>query len=399
MNSTAATSSSWQRLLADCDEELTILEDQALRRRLMVVDAIQGVCLHMEDREMINWCSNDYLGLSAHPVLFQAATEAAAEWGLGARASRLLSGSTRWHEILEQGLARHFNAEAAIVFPSGYQANLGALSTLLGPKDIVFVDRLSHASLLDAARATQAAFRVFRHNDADHLAHLLKSSTRFRRRLIVTEGLFSMDGDQPPLLELIRLSEDHQALVFLDDAHGAFVLGSQGRGTPEYQGVSHSSLIYMATLGKALGCQGGFVVGPESLIELLRNRARTFLYTTALAIPLAAAAAAALEMIQGPCELRVRLAQRVQQLHLRLQALGFHTGAKDHIVPLVLGSPRRALSAAKALWQQGIWAPAIRPPTVPKGSARLRLSLTALHTSEQIEALASSLQRVLSDAP
>ena len=203
---------------------------------------------------------------------------------MGARASRLLAGSTRWHTRLEASLAAWFGSEAAIVYPSGYQANLGTLGALCSSRDIIFVDRLAHASLVDAARATRATLRVFRHNDPAHVAALLARAGGARRRFIVTEGVFSMEGDRAPLAELAELAESHDAMVYVDDAHGAFVVGATGRGTPEAAGLPQARFLYMGTLGKALGCQGGFVVGPTPLIELLRNRARTFIYTTALAV-------------------------------------------------------------------------------------------------------------------
>lgn len=236
---------------------------------------------------MVTWCSNDYLGLSLHPRVIRAACEAAQRWGVGARASRLLAGSTALHAKLEAQLAACFGAEAAIVFPSGYLANLGTISALLGPEDVVLVDRLAHASLIDACRASRARLRVFRHHDVEQVASLLSRSTTARRRMVVTEGVFSMDGDRAPLAQLADVVNAHDALLYLDDAHGAFVLGATGRGSPEAAGVAHGSMIYMGTLGKALGSQGGFVVGSKALVDFLRNRARHFIYATALATPVA----------------------------------------------------------------------------------------------------------------
>ena len=392
----ALHASARDRLVAECVETLRSLEDTGLLRRLTSIDAVDGPRVWIDGRELVNWCSNDVLGLSTHPGLAEAAAEATAEWGVGARASRLLSGTTSWHTRLEDALAAWFGAEAAIVFPSGYQANLGTLGSLLVSQDAVFVDRLAHASLLDAARATRAAFRVFRHNDPAHVQVLLSRAPKARRRFIITEGVFSMDGDRAPLEELIGIAESHDATVYVDDAHGAFVLGASGRGTPEAAGVSHERILYMATLGKAVGCQGGFVIGPRPLIEFLQNRARAFIYTTALAVPVVAAACGALRVLREEPQRRERLQALAKRLHERLAPLQRHFVERtaSHIVPVVVGEARRALGLAAALWERGIWAPAIRPPTVPEGTARLRLSLTALHTEQQIDALARALQEL-----
>ncbi|MBI2495457.1 MAG: aminotransferase class I/II-fold pyridoxal phosphate-dependent enzyme, partial [Candidatus Omnitrophica bacterium] len=266
---------------------------------------------------------------------------------------------------------------------------------LLASQDAVFIDRLAHASPFDAARASRATLRVFHHNDTAHLAALLSRASKARRRVVVTEGVFSMEGDCAPLEELLDVAQTHQALVYVDDAHGAFVLGKTGRGTPEAAGVSHERLIYMGTLGKAVGCQGGFVVGPRLLIDFLHNRARTFIYTTALAVPIAAAAVEALRLLKGEPQRRERLRQLTERLHERLaplQPVSRVRALPSHIVPFVVGEARQALELAQALWERGIWAPAIRPPTVPEGTARLRLNVTALHTEAQIDALAGALR-------
>jgi 8-amino-7-oxononanoate synthase len=382
------------RLLAELSEELGELRAQGLGRRLICLEAVEGPCVRIDGRTVVSWCSNDYLGLSTHPALAQAAARAAAEWGVGARASRLLAGTTRWHAELEERLAAWFRAEQAIVFPTGYQANLGALGALLGSQDAVFIDRLAHASLVDAARATRASFQVFRHQDVGHLTALLARAPAARRRLIVTEGVFSMDGDPAPLKDLVEAAESHDALVYLDDAHGAFAAGPTGRGSPEAVGLAHERVLYMGTLGKALGCQGGFVIGPKTFIELLHHRARTFIYTTALAVPVAAAAVAALDVLAREPAHRERLWDRVARLREWMAAqLGSDTFVESQIVPVVVGTAEAALALAERLWEQGIWAPAIRPPSVPQRTARMRLSVTALHTDEQIDALVRALQK------
>ena len=400
----SSSSSARDRLLTELAAQLRDLDAQDLLRRLTVVEAAEGPRVWIGGRELTAWCSNDYLGLCAHPRVIQAAAHACGAWGLGPRASRLLAGTSVWHARLEAALAEWFGAEAAIVFPSGFLANLGALGALLDAGDTVFMDRLCHASLFDAVRLTRATLRVFRHCDLDDLAALLARPGQQRtragagRRMIITEGVFSMDGDLAPLELLTALADRHDALVYVDDAHGAFALGPRGRGAPDAAGVAHERLLYMATLGKALGCQGGFVIGPDPLIRFLHNRARSFLYSTALAVPVAAAAVEALRVAAEEPQRRQRLAAVSAHLHSRLQPLlspSSPSPVPSHIVPVMCGESRHALEVFHALWEQGIWAPAIRPPTVPDGTARLRVSVTALHTAAQADALADALHAIL----
>lgn len=379
------------RWLGEFQAELHHLDAEHLRRRLVTMESLDGPVARVQGRDVVCWCSNDYLGLAAHPRLAEAAADAARHWGVGARASRLLAGTTRWHTQLEQQLAAWFGADDAIVFASGYLANLGALGALLSPEDLVVADRLVHASLLDAARHSGATVRVFRHNDPTHAAEILgRARAGARRRLLVTEGVFSMDGDRAPLGALLEAAEAHDAMVYLDDAHGAFVAGAAGRGSPEAAGIAHERFIYMGTLGKALGAQGGFIVGAQVLMDYLRNRARTFIYATALAIPVAAAACEALRVMEDEPQRRSALQAKALRLCQRLPR-PWTPASASHIVPIVVGDAKRALALADRLWEQGIWTPAIRPPTVPRGTARLRVSLTAAHTDAQVDDLARAL--------
>lgn len=415
----ASPRASLHPLYADLQNDLDGLRDRQLLRALAIVEDIRGAEVRIHGRWLVTWCSNDYLGLSLHPRVIRAAADAARRWGVGARASRLLAGTTALHAQLESELAAFFGTESALVFASGYLANLGTLTTLLQPEDTVYLDRLCHASLVDACRASRARLRVFAHQDAEHLSTLLKrprpapSHTRGRGRcLVVTEGVFSMDGDRAPLNPLLDVARDHDAILYVDDAHGAFVLGPTGRGSPEAAGLTHQDFLYMGTLGKALGAQGGFVVGPRTLIDALVNRARPFIYATALAVPVAAAALEALAVIQEEPALRTRLSQRVERLHERLNTLPFRghnvgnssrtqygvPGKKSHIVPILVGSAQAACALSAALREQGIWAPAIRPPTVPANTARLRLSVTALHTDAHVDQLVQTLQQELRHA-
>lgn len=370
---------------------MRVLQDRDLLRRLTTVEAVRGAEVRVDGRWLVSWCANDYLGLSLHPAVVRAAAEAAARWGVGSRASRLLAGSTAVHEQLEDELAEFFGVEAALVFASGYLANLGTLSALLGSGDVVLVDRLAHASLIDACRASRATLRVFPHNDVAALSRLLARlprraiAGRRGRRLVVTEGVFSMDGDRAPLAALLDAVQRHEASLYVDDAHGACVLGETGRGSPEEAGVPHDALLYMGTLGKALGAQGGFVAGPKPLIELLQNRARTFIYATALAVPVAAAALEALRIVREDPLPRAMLRRNIEHLHARLGV------SRSHIIPVVVGTARRAVELSAELLARGILAPAIRPPTVPEGTARIRLSVSALHTEQQLDQLADAL--------
>jgi 8-amino-7-oxononanoate synthase len=381
------------QLRAELSAELAALAQRGLLRRVRRVDAVRGASVRIGGRSVVCWCSNDDLGLSAHPAVTQAAASAATQWGVGARASRLLAGTTACHEQLEAALASWYGAEDAVVFASGYRANLGTLGALGGPKDTILIDRLAHASLVDAARATRAKLRVFRHNEVGHVRRLLAAGQGPGRRLIVTEGLFSMDGDAAPLRELVEVAEAFGALVYVDDAHGAFVRGRRGRGSCEAEGVALERVVYMATLGKALGSQGGVVVGPGTLTSVLRNRARTFIYSTGLSVPAAAAAMAALEVADREPERRQRLWEHSAELARLLAEAGCGPLPRDasHIVPVMLGSAARAMEVGAGLWRAGIWAPAIRPPTVPQGTSRLRLSLTADHTREHLRHLAKVL--------
>ncbi len=387
------------RLLAALSDDLTALAQAGLRRQCTTIDAFDGVVARVGGREIVCWCSNDYLGLAAHPRVIEAAAGAAAAFGVGGRASRLLGGTTAWHARLEEALATFFGAEAAVVFASGYLANLGALTALLGAQDAVFLDRLAHASLIDAVRMSRARLRVFPHQDVDRLGRLLASAAGARRRVVVTEGVFSMDGDVTPVDRLAEVARRYDALVYLDDAHGAFVLGPTGRGTPEAHGMPHDGFLYMGTLGKALGAQGGFLIGPRTLIDALHHRARPFIYATALAVPVAAAATTALQVIQDEPQWRQALQERVARLRQLLRPLRAlpHVTIPEatHIVPIIVGDTARAIRLAERLWAQGHWAPPIRPPTVPARTARLRLSLSACHTTAQLEELTAVLQASL----
>ncbi len=367
------------------EHELAELADQHLLRRLRLVESATGPLVTIAGRQAILMASNDYLGLAAHRRLKQAATEAIARYGVGAGASRLVSGTLPPHRDLEAALARFKGTEAALTFGSGYLVNLGLIPALAGPGDLILADRLCHASLLDGCRLSGAEFRVYRHGDLAHLDQLLSRRPARRAVLIVTDGVFSMDGDLAPLPGLLDLAERYEARLLVDDAHGTGVMGKEGRGTAEHFGVEARLPVQMGTLGKALGAAGAYVAGPGSLIEYLVNRARSFIYTTAPPPAIAAAAVAALEVVEREPARRARLWANRARLHGGLAALGFTLGPSESpIIPVLVGEAEPALALAERLWEHGVLAPAIRPPTVPKGTSRIRLTITSEHSPEQI---------------
>jgi len=347
---------------------------------------IQGV-------PFINFASNNYLGLATHPRVKQAAIDAIQRWGTGATGSRLLSGTSEAHVRLEEALAAFKRTEAAVTFPSGYQANIGMIPALAGPDDIVFLDRLAHASLVDGARMARAALRVFAHNDMDDLEKCLKRYTTKGQRWIVTESVFSMDGDRAPLKDLVALAQTRGAHTYVDEAHGTGVWGPEGRGWINAQGVERQVDVCMGTLSKALGGTGGFICGSRELIAWAHNRCRSFIYSTALPPACAAAAVAALDVVREEPERR----EKLFRLSARLRR-GLNLPGEGPIVPLIVGGEKETLALAQHLRAGGVFAPAIRPPTVPKGTARLRFSLTADHTENDVDRVLEILEKSLRKA-
>ncbi|RYD90112.1 MAG: 8-amino-7-oxononanoate synthase, partial [Sphingobacteriales bacterium] len=341
---------------------------------------------------LINFCSNDYLSLAAHPKLQEAFTQAARQYGFGSGASHLVCGHSAPHQALEEELAAFTGRPRALVFSSGYAANLGVITTLLTRQDAMFEDRLNHASLIDGGLLSGAKFERFKHNDAQDLALRLEKSSA-RHKLVAVDGVFSMDGDSAPLADLAEVSQRHHAWLMVDDAHGFGCIGPTGGGSLNAAGITPAQVpIYMATLGKALGCAGAFIAGSDDLIECLIQFARTYIYTTALPPALAAATSAALQLVQSEPERRAQLQARIEQFTAGAQARSLHLSpSKTAIQPLILGDNTRALAWQQALAARGFWVGAIRPPTVPKGSARLRITLTSGHTPTQVEHLLDTL--------
>src|SRR5581483_5117816 len=376
--------------LAWLTAELEDLRQRHLLRGLSDFETAPEPEIVYQGRKYLLLASNNYLGLATDPRVLNAAADAMRRYGASTAASRLVSGSTVLHRELESELAALKGTEAAIVFSSGYLANLGTIGALVGPGDVIFCDRLNHASIVDAAFLSRARLIVYHHADPDHLADLLERHTG-RRRLIVTDSVFSMDGDLAPLPALCDLAERWGCMLMVDEAHATGVLGARGAGAVELMGVRGRVPIVMGTLSKALGSVGGFVAGGRRPIDFLRNRARTFMFDTALAPSAVGAAVAALRVARADEERRAWLRRLVAVLHEELVALGYEVLPPDAaILPVLVGDSETALDLALALRERGVWAPAIRPPAVPRGTARVRVTLMATHTEAHLERAVSA---------
>lgn len=381
--------------LAWIDRELAALADQGLHRRAAVRSGRQGVRLVIDGCQLASFGSNDYLGLAADPRLAAAAAAAAAEEGWGSGASPLISGRSQAHARLEEALARFEQTEAALVFASGFAANSGTIAALVGPGDVVFTDRKNHASLLDGCRLSRADVRAYPHGDWQRLDQLLARSRAAGRRLIVTDSLFSMDGDLAPIVELADVAERHGAILLIDEAHATGVFGQLGRGVAEHLGVLDRVHVRVGTLSKALGSAGGFVAGRRSLVEWLVNRARSYVFSTAGPAAAVAAASAALEIVAGEPHRRQVVLARAEELRAELVGRGWDIGGSEsQIIPLIVGQPDRAVRLAAGLRGRGLFVPAVRPPTVPDGEACLRISLSFAHTPEMIARLLEALSEL-----
>lgn len=375
--------------------QLAALDEQALLRRRRTVEDPCGPRVRVDGRLMLAFCSNDYLGLAAAPELTEALREGATRWGVGSGASHLVSGHYQVHEILEARLAELVGRPRALYLSTGYMANLGIASALVGRGDALFADRLNHASLVDGARLTRADVHRYPHGDLTALARLLEAS-RARRKLILTDAVFSMDGDIAPLPELLELAKRHDAWLVVDDAHGFGVLGPRGAGTAAHFGLPDTwRLVYVGTLGKAAGVAGAFVAGDEAVVETILQSARPYLFTTGSPPALAHTLLASLDLIAQGAARRAHLAELITALRNALPLSRWTLlPSPTPIQPVVIGDNAETLRVARALWDQGLWVPAIRPPTVPKGSARLRISLSAAHTLEDVAHLADALLRL-----
>ncbi|MCC6544455.1 MAG: 8-amino-7-oxononanoate synthase [Nitrospirae bacterium] len=371
--------------------ELRELKDSHLLRVLKRVDSAQSSRIIIEGKEYINLCSNDYLGLADHPSLKEAVIESVKKYGTGAGASRLVSGNMELHETLEGATAQFKGTEDALLFNSGYMANTGIIQALASEGDAIFSDELNHASIIDGCRLSKAKVFIYRHKDAGHLRSLIMQTTEkgnraYRRRIAVTESVFSMDGDIVPLNDIVKVIEEFEGILIVDDAHATGVLGRSGRGSFEHFGVNNSSHIQMGTYGKALGSFGAYAAGTSLLKNYLINKARTFIYTTALPPSVMAASIAALRILQNDEELLEVLWVTTRLFRDGLSALGYNTmQSETPIIPIYVGDTEKALRFSQRLFDEGIYAAPIRPPTVPEGGCRIRTTVTAAHSLEDIE--------------
>ncbi len=377
------------------EQELSLLEQKRLFRRVKTIDSHNGPRVTIQGREMLLLCSNDYLGLANHTALRQAAMQAMERYGFGSGASRLVSGTSSVHCSLENRLALFKGTEAALVFNSGYAANTGIIPAITGTGDVILSDSLNHASIIDGCRLSKAEVRVYRHKDMGQVEIFLKKDLKARRRLIVTDGVFSMDGDIAPLKDLVSLSEKYNAILMVDDAHGAGVLGRTGRGTVEHFGLSDRVPVQMGTLGKAFGSFGAYAAGSNGLINMLVNQARSFMYSTALPTSVCAASLAAIDIVEHDSERRDRLWKNRSRFVDGLKSIGINTGdSETPIIPVIIGDSDRALKASEKLFEYGIYAPAIRPPTVPADTARIRTTVTAAHSGDDIDSALDIFRRL-----
>lgn len=373
--------------------ELARRDASGLRRRLRSIDSPQDPWVTLDGRRVLMLCSNNYLGLANHPGLVEAVAAAARDAGVGAAASRLISGSMRAHGELEERLAAFKNTEAALLFNSGYHANVGVIAALVGPEDTVLSDELNHASIIDGCRLSRARAQVYRHLDLDQLEAGLRLPAR--RKLVVTDSVFSMDGDIAPLPGICDLAARYGAMVMVDEAHATGVLGATGAGVVELHGVRDRVTVQMGTLGKALGCFGAFVAGQRQVIDLLLNTARSFVYTTALPPAIVAAAAAALTLVETEPERRGQTLANAARLRAGLQRLGYVVPADETpIVPVMIGDPVETMSQCDQLLAEGIFVQGIRPPTVPAGTARLRATTMATHEPGDIDSALNAIARL-----
>ena len=377
--------------LDDLSTELQSRRDQGLYRQCRVVDGKQSVELTVDGEKMLAFCSNDYLGLAADPRLAEAATHAIKNAGVGAGAAHLISGHMRAHHDAELALADWLGYERVLLFSTGYMANLGVIASLLSSNDCVIQDKWNHASLIDAAKLSGAQLKRYQHADMASLERQL--TTEAERKLIATDSVFSMDGDIAPLTQMVALSQQYAAPIMLDEAHGIGVLGEQGRGAAHAAGLNANDVpILMGTLGKAFGVAGAFVAASHDVIEMLIQSARSYIYTTAMPAAMASTVQASLEIVREEQWRRDHLQTLVQQFREGVQSLGLSLmSSTTPIQPVVLGDAHRALAWSQRLRELGLWVPAIRPPTVPLDTARLRFTFSAAHSTAHVERALESL--------
>jgi glycine C-acetyltransferase len=367
-------------------QEIDGLKEQGLYNRIRTIGSAQGAWLTVDGKNVLNFCSNNYLGLANHPKIVEAAKEATKQYGVGPAAVRSIAGTMDLHVQLEQRLAKFKGAEDVITFQSGFTANLGTISALVGKEDVVFSDRLNHASIIDGCRLSGAKIIPYEHNDPGALEDVIKDNlSNFRRALIVTDGVFSMDGDIAPLPDLYEVARKYDILFMVDDAHGEGVLGKGGRGIVDHFGLHGKVDIEVGTMSKAFGVVGGIVAGDKVIIEWLRQRGRPFLFSSAVTAPDAAACLAAVDLLEGSTELVDKLWSNAKYFKAEMKNLGFDTGVSETpITPVMLGEAPLAQQFSRALFEEGVFAMAIGFPTVAKGKARIRVMISAAHDNDDL---------------
>lgn len=378
--------------------ELNDLKKRGLIRQFNTITDIRGSQVKINDRWYTSFCSNDYLGLLQHARVRHAAKKIISKLGVGSGASRLMSGTFLYHKLLEQEIARFKKAHDALLFTSGYAANLGVITTVIKEADIIFCDELNHASLIDACRLTKARLCVYKHCDSKGLEKLLILNKKFKktRKYIITDSIFSMDGDAAPLKGIVKLAKKYNATTIVDEAHGTGVLGKHGRGLAEHLGVENKIDISIGTLSKALGTMGGFVTGSRNFISYIRSKSRPFIFTTALPAGVCAASIEGLRVLRGKFSLREKLWSNTNYIKRKLSNLELDMrGSESPIIPIMIGDAKKTLKIAQYLWNKGLFAPAIRPPTVPEGESRLRITITAVHNRKELDLLVRCLKKVI----
>lgn len=376
-------------------KEIEELRSQGCYREMRTVEGEQGSSVIMDGKRVVMLSSNNYLGLANHPRLKKASIDATLSYGTGSGASRLISGNMEIHQTLEKELAQFKGTERALLFNSGYQANIGAIPALAGEGDLILSDELNHASIIDGCRLSKATVRVYEHINMDSLEGILKRSSKFKRRLIVTDSLFSMDGDIAPLPDIVGLAEKYSALVMVDDAHGTGVLGEKGKGIIEHFGLWGRVPIQMGTLSKALGSFGAFIAGNQDLIDYLVNKARSLIYTTALPPSVCASSLAAMKILEEKPQLIGQLRENSLYFRKGIKELGYSIpDSETPIIPLILGDPERTMGIVRSLFDEGVFVQGIRPPTVPDGTSRLRITLMATHTKEELDLSLRAFERI-----
>lgn len=368
-------------------QELETLKEQGLYNRIRTIGSGQGAWLIVDGKKVLNFCSNNYLGLANHPALVQAAQEAMKKYGVGPAAVRTIAGTTDLHVELERRLAKFKGAEEVITFQSGFNANLGTIPALVGKEDVIFSDRLNHASIIDGCRLSGARIVAYEHNDPAALERAIQENAgTYRRALIVSDGVFSMDGDIAPLPALVEVAEKYDMLLMVDDAHGEGVLGRGGRGIVDHFGLHGRVDIEIGTLSKAFGVVGGVVAGSKAIVEWLRQRGRPFLFSSAVTAPDAAACIAAIDLMERSTELVDRLWENARYFKTEMKRLGFDTGMSETpITPIMLGEAPLAQQFSRELFENGVFAMAIGYPTVPKGKARIRVMISASHSKDDLD--------------